>query len=645
MLYQIVPASADIQARLDQYAGALRHHLVWQFLSTSQAGLHVEKLSKNHTKPVSAIILGQWRQTKPLEQLQRSSTELKRIHDLLIAEFGGMDSDAQNKAVRQVLSQLPSDRENLPVRLGYESLLDSLHSRLLYQQNQSGKAADEPLTLLNRPLAEIRAEGREISRSGEVRLLQRWFDRFCMRIEPSESRRGSPVFILSLSETEPSKSGKSPAKALPMGNAIPKKFLWGVSTSSQQWEGKTHGGIWEVFADAGRTEEKIKRAANGYEMFEKDLDLAAGMGLNAFRTSIEWGRIEPEQGRIDPEGVKFYHRLFEGIRKRGMEPVVTLIHFTWPQWFEKIGGWESEAGVRAFCRFVDLVSREYGAKVDFWLTYNEPPVELIAGYVLGLSAPGYRNPLKALAVTRSWIRCHKLAYRIIHENDSEAYVSWNNYTGTYSVGGIGDLHLLVEGTGDQPGSEGAGSLEALADVEKQWAELMTGVDSGRKPGVRGTSKYLDYIGIDYYALWRLPGGFTKPHLWEIHPEGLYNVIKNYCNFFKLPVLIAENGMATCDLAPRPDGWTREAFLVQHVKQMQRAMRDGYPVLGYIHWSITDNWEWGSFAPRFGLYSVDCRNERFERVPTPSVDVYRKIIQAGGVTPELEALYPPPTVSR
>lgn len=557
-----------------------------------------------------------------------------------------MEPGIQEEAVRAVLARIPDGARAFPLRRGYLSLLDSLKSRLQHQGVQQERPGTRSIELLAASIAKIRAEGAHLSRTEEVGLLQAWFTRQCMAVEPAVSGSGSPVFILA-GEGTVSKGEKRSNKPLPAGNPFPKKFLWGVSTSSQQWEGKTHGGIWEAFADAGRTEEKIGRAANGYELFEKDLDLAAGMGLNAFRTSIEWSRIEPEQGRIDPEGVRFYHRLFDGMRKRGLEPVVTLIHFTWPQWFEKIGGWDSEAGVRAFCRFVDIVSREYGSKVDFWLTYNEPPVEIIAGYVLGASAPGYRNPLKALAVTRSWIRCHKLAYRIIHDNDPAAYVSWNNYTGTYRFGNFGDIHALVEGPA---GQEGAGAdapslLETLRGVETEWLNEMAGTKRGRDVGGRGASKCLDYIGIDYYALWRLPGGFTKPHLWEIHPEGFYDVIKNYYNWFKVPVLIAENGMATCDLAPRPDGWTREAFLVQHVKQMQRAIRDGYPVLGYIHWSITDNWEWGSFAPRFGLYSVDCRNGRFERVPTPSVDVYRSIVRAGGVTPDLEARYPAPALPR
>jgi beta-glucosidase len=129
-------------------------------------------------------------------------------------------------------------------------------------------------------------------------------------------------------------------------------------------------------------------------------------------------------------------------------------------------------------------------------------------------------------------------------------------------------------------------------------------------------------------------------LWEIYPEGFYHAIHNYYKSFRMPVLVAENGFATADLAERPDGWTRENYLVSHIKQMNRAIDEGIPMVGYFHWSITDNYEWGSYKPRFGLYTVDCRNRDFRRIPTPAVDVFRTIATEG-LTPELQARYPAP----
>ncbi|MFC1744286.1 family 1 glycosylhydrolase [Candidatus Riflebacteria bacterium] len=256
----------------------------------------------------------------------------------------------------------------------------------------------------------------------------------------------------------------------------------------------------------------------------------------------------------------------------------------------------------------------------------------------------YKNPLLALKVSRNWIKSHHKAYEIIHKNDSVAYVSWNNYTGTYKLGGLGIslefqerkesrpwwAKLFTKRDADEAGRKSAEQIEA------QWQP-----DEGKKNNRGKKPRSLDFIGIDYYCRWNLPGSFTDADNWEIYPEGFYKVIKNYYNWFKVPVLVAENGMATRNLEPRSDGWTREAFMVQHVKQMQRAIKDGIPVIGYIHWSITDNYEWGTFDQRFGIYTVDCKNENFERIPTPAVEVYRNIVENNGVTPELERAYPDP----
>jgi beta-glucosidase len=119
---------------------------------------------------------------------------------------------------------------------------------------------------------------------------------------------------------------------------------------------------------------------------------------------------------------------------------------------------------------------------------------------------------------------------------------------------------------------------------------------------------------------------------------MYKAIKRYYAKYKLPVLIAENGMATRDGKPRADGWTRSRYLVTHLKQMQRAMAEGVPVMGYIHWSITDNWEWGSYTPTFGLYRVDARNQDWKRVPADGVDAFRAIVKSNGVTKAIEYKY-------
>ena len=489
-----------------------------------------------------------------------------------------------------------------PFRRRLTAVLDALDLRLRHDRLHEAPMRGEPVAdpRLENDLAALR---RDFARSGQEQTAA-----------VASSETGGDA-------SQTPASSRARMGASPVGR---EHFLWGVSTSGFQWEGSNPQSIWTAFEKRGKTEERSGKAANGLELYETDIANAAAMGLTAFRTSIEWSRIEPTPGTFDPEGVAFYHGLFRSLRRHGMQPVVTLVHFSWPQWLEDgMGGWVTERGQQAFRRYVAFVAREYAEEVDWWLTFNEPLVIIGAGYCLGSFPPGHRNPILALRVSKAWVECHRQAYRLIHANDPKAYVSFNNYAATYRIPGGFQGHAFAS-AGDTPHGRMREVGEALRG---DWFSL---------------GQSLDYIAVDYYCRWNIPGPIVPAQEWEIHPEGLYHVLKNYHAWFKLPVLIAENGMATSNLAPRADGWTREAFLVRHIDAMQRAIRDGIPVLGYLHWSICDNYELGSFSPRFGLYAVDCRHERFERVPTPAVDLYRRIVTANGVTPELLEAFPPPT---
>ena len=159
-------------------------------------------------------------------------------------------------------------------------------------------------------------------------------------------------------------------------------------------------------------------------------------------------------------------------------------------------------------------------------------------------------------------------------------------------------------------------------------------------------KRFDYVAFDYYYRFtRLSQVFQAEESWRIplYPEGLYDVLMRYHRRFDKPIIIAENGMSTENNAPRQDGWKRGDHIVQHVKYMKQAMADGAKVIGYYHWSITDNYEWGSFTPRFGLFQVEALSDpELKRVPTDGVAAYQAVIAANGVTPELLERYPGPT---
>lgn len=412
-----------------------------------------------------------------------------------------------------------------------------------------------------------------------------------------------------------------------LGNAVaaartPANFLWGVSTAGYQYEGYDQTSNWAAWDAAGNTVERNLKGADGLNQYQTDIALTQGLGCNAFRTSIEWGRIEPQEGQIDANAVAYYHNLLRTMRVHGQTPVITLHHFSHPQWLAQQGGWENGETAEKFARYAGFVAREFGADIDNYLTFNEPNVFLAGAYLSGAMPPGKKNPIAALVATKNLIRGHKLAYAAIHSNDSNARVSFNWYTAEWAI----NTPKAVQ-----------------SEAEKEIGSDSFILDQVMKQDRDGEGT-LDYVAIDYYCRLTVANVLNLPRQdkWTVYPEGLYNALKRFHNRYNLPVLIAENGVATWDHSARADKWTRAAYTVAHVAQMQRAMKDGVPVLGYIHWSITDNYEWGSFSPCFGLYRVDCRNQDFRRIPTDGVDAFKSVIANGGVNAQLLARYLPGT---
>jgi beta-glucosidase len=411
-------------------------------------------------------------------------------------------------------------------------------------------------------------------------------------------------------------------------SAFPPGFLWGVSTAGYQWEGYDSDSQWAHWDRAERTKERNPRGADGLNRFEEDIALTASMGCNTFRTSFEWARIEPEEGKRDPRAIAYYHKMLDAIRKRGMTPIVTLHHFSHPAWFERKGGWEHPEADQMFARHAAFIASEFGAELRYYLTFNEPNVYVAGGYLAGVTPPGKRDPVVALKVAYAMIRAHKLAYVALHRDDPDALVSTNWYTAEWV--------LTPKPPAEPP--------EAQAIHSDRWMMDQL-VNPSSEAGVQG-GKTMDFVAMDYYT--RLSLGevvnLPSPEKWQVYPTGFYKAIKRLYRNYRLPVLIAENGMATRDHAQRGDRWTRATYLMAHVREMQRAIQEGIPVFGYVHWSITDNYEWGSFSPRFGLYRVECRDGEFTRIPTDGVNAYRSVIRAGGVTDELSKRYRVPATN-
>jgi beta-glucosidase len=395
---------------------------------------------------------------------------------------------------------------------------------------------------------------------------------------------------------------------------FPKKFFWGTATSSHQTEGgNTNNDWWEAEQGTGRYPVRLKyksgMACDSYNRYEEDFDLAKTMNNNAHRFSIEWSRVEPEEGRFDEEAIEHYRKVLQALHARGLEPFVTLHHFSNPIWFAKMGGWENKKSPEYFERYARKIAEELGDQVTYWVTINEPIITISQGYLRGVWPPFRRLYLfRWLKSLSNMAEAHKRAYRILHSADSSVMVASSQAINRYEPAHHGVL----------------GVLEALViPPAKILKDLWF---------IRKTKDQNDFIGIQYYSRYKF--SFTRGFFhdeekerndfgWEIYPEGLYRVIMDIYRKYKKPIYITENGVADADDDQRPE------FIKKHLRWLYRAIEEGADVGGYFYWSLLDNFEWAEgFTQRFGLVEVDF--DTFERKLRPSGKLYGEICKKNGL---------------
>ncbi len=402
---------------------------------------------------------------------------------------------------------------------------------------------------------------------------------------------------------------------------FPEKFLWGSATSAHQVEGGNTLNDWWEWEAKGYVKEKSGEACQHYVRFPEDFKIAKSLYHNAHRFSIEWSRIEPKEGQWSESALLHYQNVLASLRENGLEPIVTLHHFTNPIWLARKGGWENVGVVEHFSRYVRYVVDFFGKDVRYWVTLNEPLVYVYQGYLAGVWPPGIKSFEKAVRVIRHQLLAHARAYQIIHT------VAKHNAWPRPSVGFAKNVIAFA-----------ACSNRSLADRFATWVRhsffnrlYLRTLTTGRLfyPGIFFENhpelvKTLDFVGINYYTRDFVHfGGLSPPEIfgticslehhvssgprnflgWEVYPEGLYEAIKEISRF-RLPILITENGICT----HRDD--ERWRFIQSHLSQAYRALREGIPILGYLYWSLLDNFEWAEgYKPRFGLVEVDYKTQR------------------------------------
>ena len=442
---------------------------------------------------------------------------------------------------------------------------------------------------------------------------------------------------------------------------LPAGFLIGVATSGFQIEGGFNGpgepaNNWVFWEQVGRVE-RSGVACNFWAEPEVALDRAASIGARAFRLSVEWARIEPVEGQRDDGAVRRYGEILAMCRERGLEPIVTLHHFTHPAWLGE-EFWLTPGSPERFAEHVRGVLAELVPHCRHWVTLNEPNVLASTGWVQGSYPPGRRGAISdSWAVLDNLLVAHVLAYEAVHERQPDAVVTLNVDASTlYDLGRLLNDLLLARSAGvardeldawiderralhdlaSPPESAFEVTLRRLFGAASPFGGPSSGVVRGamrrrlRRPMPRRIveavyasrhDRTLDALGFDWYDPvashgTRLPGRPTSGGerwwqptvpLWEVRtdPQGM----RRWCAEEQvlapgLSPWIVENGMATRLAHPRMDGWDRPAYLRAHLRQVVEGLRAGIPIGAYLYWSLMDNYEWGSYEPRFGIFGMD-----------------------------------------
>lgn len=452
-------------------------------------------------------------------------------------------------------------------------------------------------------------------------------------------------------------SPKSNNESLVLEDAkFPDNFFFGTASSDFQTTGGNGLTDWNIHIencvrsqkcyDNDTLESNLRQPFVGpgegalfLERYKEDFSLAGQIGIQVHRLSLEWARIEPEEGKFNHDIVKKYRDIFLYMKSMGVEPMICLNHFALPLWFAELGGWENPKAAFYYSRYAEFVAKNLGLplEIKWWLTFNEPQIILVP-YTKGIWPPN--KPIKnyqdqegvqrAIKVASNIIDAHRLSYRAIHKilGNRKVMVSYASAPGLF-----------------YPHNPESSLDQTAYNIGTTLNTLLFDYSVGRVDR--------DFVGLNYYGRvklkfhvsllgnilpwltkerpfaiqWEMPFDRKQgPRPKEFYPKALYDLILKFRDF-NLPIVITENGLGDAD-----DKF-REEFLVIHLKAIHDAIRDGVPVIGYQYWALTDTWEWDGFFSQMGLISID-RENNLERKLRPSAITYGEIIKTHTIKKEL-----------
>ncbi len=410
----------------------------------------------------------------------------------------------------------------------------------------------------------------------------------------------------------------------------------GTASASAQIEGGEINSNWNTYSDAGKILDgsNVKRANDHWNRYEEDIDLLDQLDIRYYRMSLEWARIEPVQGTFDYDAILHYRDEISKMKEKGIEVLVTLHHFSHPQWFEDLGAFAKKENIPIFLKYVEYAVKQLGDLIPAYCTINEPNVYAVNCFLFGEWLNEEKKFFKTLRVMSIFATAHIKAYQLIH--DIYQQNNWGDVNVTFALHmrwftpakdnfidrtGAKIFHYLFQG--------------ALFETFATGRFKFPFSNFDRLP----EGKYLDTISVNYYSRGivqnfndKVKKGVPKSDLgWEINPQGLIECAKRCYEIMPLPIMVTENG--TCD--------NQDDFRPRYIYDHLKAINDSdLPFTHYYYWCFLDNFEWKEGElPRFGL--IHCDYETQKRTIKRSGFMYKEVIANQGFTEEMYQKYVEP----
>lgn len=431
---------------------------------------------------------------------------------------------------------------------------------------------------------------------------------------------------------------------------FPKDFLWGAATAAAQVEGGWNEdgrtpSIWDVAKSKHiKYGDDCHTASDHYHHWQEDVALMRQLGLKSYRFSVSWSRVIPEEGKVNEKGLRFYSDLIDALKAAGIEPLLTVYHWDMPLWVYQKGGWLSAKIIPLFRAYTKVLVDAFSDRVTWWMPMNEPQCFIMNGYMQGAHAPFKHDYLALSRLTRNCMLAHAQAVQTIRKYAKlPPKIGISMATGCFVPENESEEKIeLARKMSMETGMGLMGNRWWMDPMLAGRSVRAYGVYSSKEEDMKKIAQPLDFVGLNIYTPYNYSdwGGDKRAKLtglprtsigWVVDERVMYWTVRFVYERYKLPVMITENGMADNDFICQDGGVhdpQRADFICRYLGSLKRAVAEGYPVLGYQHWSLMDNFEWAEgYDPRFGLIFVDYKTGR--RIVKDSAWAYKQIIETNG----------------